>query len=130
MPNFASSELGRAGIEALAGGRIDLLTKRLSAASDGAPPDDAQLKKVAQDFAAVFYSMAFKEMQQSAHLFGSEQGEDGGDEDDQGPVSQGSQDFVGMFLPKAIAGDAGDPVARYIYDSLKQHYGEALDEKA
>ncbi len=130
MPNFASSELGRAGIEALAGGRIDLLARRVSAESGGAPPDDAQLQKVAKDFAAVFYSMAFKEMQQSTHLFGAEDGEDGAEDDDQGPVSQGAQDFVGMFLPQAIAGDNGDPVACYIYDSLKQHYGEALDEKA
>ena len=129
MPNFASSELGRAGIEALTSGRIDLLARRLSAGAGEQPPDDAQLKQVAKDFAAVFYAMAFKEMQQTTRLPGAEEAE-GEDEDDQSPVAEGAQDFVGMFLPRAVAGDGTDPLARYIYDSLKQHYGGALDEEA
>jgi hypothetical protein len=128
MPNFESCELGRAGLDALSSGRIDLLARRLGVGAEGAPPDDDQLKKVSQDFAAVFYSIAFKEMQQSTRL---SDGEDSDvDEEEDGPVTQGAQDFVGMFLPQAIAADPADPLARYIYQSLKDYYGGALDEKA
>jgi hypothetical protein len=129
MPNFESSELGRLGVDALVGSRIDMLARRMAAGPDGQPPDDARLRKVAQDFASVFYGMAFKEMQQTTHLpgGGDEEGDDG---DDQSAVAQGAQDFVGMFLPQAVAGDGADPLASYIYESLKQRFGGALDEKA
>lgn len=134
MPSFESSELGRSGIEGLTSGRIEMLARQLEAGGQTAPPSDEKLKKVSQDFAAVFYSIAFKEMQESTHVSGEEEAdaaeEEGGDEEQDSPVTQGTQDFVGMFMPQAIAGDAGDPLVRYIYDGLKQYYGGKLDAKA
>ena len=133
MPSFESSELGRSGLDALANSRIEMLARQLEAPGRTAPPDDEELKKVSQDFASVFYSMAFKEMQESTRVSGEEEadaeGEEGDDEQDS-PVMQGTQDFVSMFMPQAIAGDSADPLTRYIYNSLKEYYGGALDEKA
>jgi hypothetical protein len=129
MPNFGLCEVGRSGLDALTSNNIDLLASRLAAGAESQPPDDAKLTKVAQDFAAIFYSIAFKEMQQSTSIPGEEGGGVDGESEEDNPVAQGAQDFMAMFLPRAVAGDGSDPLARYIYDSLKQHYVEALDEK-
>ena len=123
MPSFESSELGRSGLDALSSTRIEMLARQLEAPGRTAPPDDEELKKVSQDFASVFYSMAFKEMQESTRISGDgdedAEGEEGDDEADS-PIAQGTQDFVSMFMPQAIAGDPTDPLTRYIYNSLKE----------
>ena len=137
MPSFESSELGRSGIDGLTTGRIEMLARQLGA-GQAAPPDDEKLKKTSHDFATVFYSMAYKEMQESTRVSGEDEadadgddgGDEGGDEEQDSAMTQGTQDFVGMFMPQSMANDAGDPLTRYIYDSLKQYYGGNLDAKA
>ena len=134
MPSFESSELGRSGLDGLTNSRVEMLARQLGTGQTAAP-DDEKLKKTSHDFATVFYSMAYKEMQESTRVSDDDgadadaEGDDGGDEEQDSPVTQGTQDFVSMFMPQAMAGDAGDPLTRYIYGSLKQHYGGNFDAK-
>jgi len=129
MPNFESSDLSIPTLDGLSAGRIEMLARRLAAAEGDEGVSDEALKRAAQDFASVFYSLVFKELQQSVRAVTEGDGDEQ-DSEDGGPMTQGVDDFVGMFLPKAIAGHCGDPLTRYIYDSLKDFYRDGLDESA
>ena len=81
--------------------------------------DAGMVAGVARDFASVFYSMLIKQMQQVVRPEG-----------DASAVADGAWSFFGMFLPQAIAGQAADPLARYILGQLAQSCGGAVDEQA
>jgi len=99
--------------------RADALLGRLASADAGAP-EGQTLKEVARDFASLFYSMLVQQMRKSL----------GSDDEDAGPVSEGAWDLFTMFLPRAIAGQPGDALTRYVHDHLSVRYGELVNESA
>ncbi len=81
--------------------------------------DDDPLKRIARGFAWTLYNQLVKQMQRTVK-------QDDGDEDDDS-VKGGVQDLIGMFLPQALAADAGDPLVRDIYERLTAQYGDRPD---
>jgi len=96
--------------------RADALLARLPAADAGAPVGQP-LKEVARDFASLFYSILVQQMRRSI-----------GSDEQAGPVSEGAWGFFTMFLPRAIAGQPGDALTRYMHDQLSARYGGIVDE--
>ncbi len=107
------------GIEALAAGRAEALVRRLPY-DPARPPDEQTLRRLARDFASVFYSMLVKQMQRTV----------GGDEEDADAISEGVRDFMGMFLPQVAARHPRDALAEYIFQQVNARYGGRLDESA
>jgi Rod binding domain-containing protein len=79
-----------------------------------------QLRAVSRDFASLFYSMFVRQMQRTLHQ----------DEEDDGPIRQGVEDFMSMFLPQEAARQADDALAAYIFRHLRARHGELLNESA
>jgi hypothetical protein len=101
--------------------RAEELARRLPFRPDQAA-DPQTLGAVARDFAELFYSLLVQQMQKTVR----QEGED----EEEAVVREGVQDFVGMFLPKAVAGAAQDSLARYIFEHLGSSSGEQVDERA
>ena len=118
MLNSESCDLGRHGLQGMLSGRIDALRRTASGSTGSA---DEQLREVSQDFAAVMYSVLVKEMQKTVQV---------GLDEAEGAFANGARDFMGMFLPRAIAGNPDDALARSIYQSLSSQQGERVDEEA
>ena len=98
-------------------GRADVSLRRLARTGQGGA-DRQALKGAARDFASLFYSILIRQMQKTVQS------------DDEGSVvSQGARDFFTMFLPRAMAGQAEDPLARYMVEQLGRRYGDVVDEK-
>ncbi|KPK64326.1 MAG: hypothetical protein AMK73_04740 [Planctomycetes bacterium SM23_32] len=83
-------------------------------------PEVKRLRQVSRDFASLFYSMLVRQMQKTVPE----------DEEDDNAVKQGVQDFMGMFLPEAVARRPDDALAGCIFGHLRTRYGELLDETA
>jgi len=79
-------------------------------------PDAEAMRAVSRDFASVLYSTLWQQMQRTV-------GRDEEGEEDES-FKEGVQDFVGMFLPRAVAGHSQDPLSRYIYEHLGKLRGE------
>jgi Rod binding domain-containing protein len=105
-----------------------LLSRRLEHATRAAPPDTNsganadELKRTAEDFAALFYTELVKQMQKTVR----DEAQDG---EDDAAMREGVDDFLTMFLPQALARSNGDSLAAYVHKQLKLRYGE-LDESA
>lgn len=96
--------------------RADALLGRLPSA-DAEAPEGQPLKEVARDFASLFYSVLVQQMRKSV-----------GSDEEAGPVSEGAWGFFTMFLPRAITGQPGDALTRYVHDQLSARYGGIVDE--
>lgn len=119
MLNSGSCEPVGAALDRLAGQQAEQVLRRLPHPPEGRP-DMKVLEGVARDFASLFYSELVKQMQRTLRA----------DNEDDGPMKQGVEDFFGMFLPRAVADDPDDALARYIYEQLTTRYGGRLDERA
>ncbi len=97
------------------GGRVDHVARRVLAAAQGEQDPEA-LRKVSRDFAAIFYSVLLREMQKSVKWT-----------EDAGPMEQGVENLISLYLPGAIAQSQGDPLARQIYRHFKTSYGDPSD---
>lgn len=120
MLNSESCELGRQALQRLDGARAESLGNALRNAGEQSPRRQVP-KGVCRDFAAVMYGILVKEMQRSVRAFGDE---------GESPYARGAEDMVGMYLPRAMASKADDPVVRYFREGLSMDYGERLDEEA
>ena len=112
MLNSGSCERTETALQHLASGPAGLSTARLRALAGGGQ-DQETLKAVSRDFAVIFYSALVREMQKTVRS-----------DEEPGPVEQGVQGFIGLYLPRAIAGSGDDPLARQIYEHLKAAYGD------
>ncbi len=116
MLNSESCDPLPAALESASAERARKLAEGMRAGLNGGSPQT--LDKVSRDFASVFYSALVQQMQKTV--------EDS--EDEETALSSGVQGFFGMFMPQAIAGQAGDPLAGYIKQSLARH-GNPADQQ-
>jgi len=111
----AESALGR-----LVSARTDQAVAQQVDCSDD-EPDAQTLRGVSCDFASLLYSKLVQQMQRTSPEEEEEEAES---------LKEGIQDFVTMFLPRAVAQGAHDPLSAYVYESLSARYGGAVDERA
>ena len=97
---------------------LDEVAKHLPFASQVGREGEA-LHAVSRGLASVFYTILFREMQKTI-----------GQSEDGGPIQAGTQDFLGMYMPLAMAGQESDPLSRQIHDYLQLRYGPPADERA
>jgi Rod binding domain-containing protein len=88
-----------------------------SAAAGASARTPREVRRVSQEFAAVFYSVVVRQMQRGPHQ-----------EQEEGSVSEGVRGLFGMFLPRALVRSPSDPLTDCIYEQLGARQGEMLDE--
>jgi hypothetical protein len=93
-----------------------------AAKSAEAAPQDEALRNVSRDFASLLYSTLWRQMQETTLREAEDEEEEA--------VKEGVQDFVGTFLPQAVAGCRQDPLSGYIYEHLGKLRGEQPDGRS
>jgi len=102
MLNSASCEGTARAADALHTGRLQSLARRLAAGLEN--QRGAALDEASSGFASLLYGVLVKEMQKTLR----------DDEDAESPVTAGAYDFLGLYLPQAIARQESDPLTRAI----------------
>lgn len=118
MLRSGSCDIAPCALDRYLSGRVDRLAGALACAAES-KTGDHKLEEVARDFASLFYSVLVQQMHKTVRQ-----------DDEDGPVAQGVWDFFTMFLPRAIAGQSGDPLTRYIHQGLSTRHGDVFDDSA
>ncbi len=123
MPSSGSCDGVGPALDGLAASRAQEAARRLPGRGHDAE-DPQAMRGASRDFAALFYTMLVQQMQKTAREGAAE------DEDEEAAMKESVDGFVGMFLPQAVAGQTGDPLAEYIYEHLSKRNGGPPDDKA
>ncbi len=123
MPNSGSCDGVGPALDGLEASRAVELVRRLPDRARDAK-DSPALQGASRDFAALLYTMLVQQMQKTAREEAAE------DEDEETAMKDSVDGFVGMFLPQAVAGQAGDPLTDYIHGHLSNRNGGPPDDKA
>ena len=106
---------------------LDEAAERLPSASHAGGEEDT-LSAVSRDFASVFYTILFREMQKTINE--SDESDESDESEGGDAIQAGTQDFLGTYMPMAMAGQESDPLSRQIHDYLQTSYGPPTDESA
>ena len=100
-----------------------LNSKRPLKTDASADKDEAEAaRRAGRGFASVLYGQLFQEMQRAIPKEEDE-------EEDAAGIGESAQDFLGMYLPIALANQRSDPVARSIEQYLRTQYGDQANER-